>query len=142
EMALQLKAQGEAVSLLAILDTWVMENSYSWWFYVDYYLHPVPWFLKLDTRGKVAFLKTKTSKLLEKIAVLLKLRTDPNAHIPPVNAVYWPGPSFVPRVYDGSITVFRVPKQAAIHIRSHSLAWDKRSSREVQVEVIDGKHDT
>ena len=142
EMALQLKAQGETVSLLAILDTWVMENSYSWWFYVDYYIHRVPWFLKLGAREKVQFVKKITSKLLNKSAVVLKLRTDLNKDLPPVKAVYWPGPSFVPRVYDGPITVFRVPKQSAIYIRSDALAWEKRSTRNVQVEIVQGKHDT
>jgi thioesterase domain-containing protein/acyl carrier protein len=142
EMALQLRAQGETVSLLAILDTWVMENFYSYWFYVDHYIHRVPWFLKLDRREKLRFVKKKTSNLLDKIAVLLKLRTDPHGHLPPQKAIYWPGPSFVPKVYDGRITVFRVPKQSAIYIRSHSLAWEKRSTRDVQVEIVPGKHDT
>src|ERR1043165_10201372 len=120
EMANHFHAQGETDSLLAILDPWVMENSYSYWFYVDYYLLRVPWFLKLDSREKLRFAKEKTNRLLNKIAILLKLRTDADADLPPVNAVYWPDPSFVPRIYDGPITVFRVPKQPAIYKRSRS----------------------
>ena len=142
EMALQLKAQGETVSLLAILDTWVMGNAYSYWFYVDYYLHRVPWFFKLDTSEKRRFLKKKTDALLHKIAVRLKLRKDPNADLPRWDAVYWPGRSFVPKIYDGPITVFRVPKQSAIFIRSKTLAWDRHSNRDVQVEIVPGTHET
>jgi amino acid adenylation domain-containing protein len=142
EMALQLKAQGETVSLLAILDTWVMENTYSYWFHVDYYLRRVPWFLKLGASEKLGFVKKKMNGLLNKIAIQLKLRTDPDAHLPRWNEVYWPDSSFEPKIYDGPITVFRVPKQPATYIRSHTLAWDKRSSCDVHVEIVPGTHET
>lgn len=142
EMALQLKAQGETVSLLAILDTWVMENSYSYWFYVDYYIHRLPWFLKLNSREKLRIVKRKTSGLLNKSAVLLKLRTDAKGNLPSKNAVYWPGASFVPRIYDGRITVFRVPKQPTINVRNETLGWDKRSTQQVDIQIVPGTHST
>jgi thioesterase domain-containing protein len=86
--------------------------------------------------------KKKVKGVLHKIAALLKPKTHPDAHLPRWNEVYWPGPSFVPKIYDGRITVFRVPKQSAVFIRNHALAWDKRSTRDVHVETIPGEHDT
>jgi len=142
EMATQLKAQGETVSLLAILDTWVMENTYSYLFYVDYYFHRTKWFLKLGARQKLDFVKNKISRSFDNTAVRLRLREGHGASLPPVTAVYWPDSSFVPRTFDGRITVFRVPNQPATRIRSHSLGWESRSRGGVDVEVVPGGHQT
>ena len=143
EMATQLKAQGETVSLLAMLDTWVMENTYSYLFYLDYYYHRTQWFLKLRARDKFSFLKNKIRRSLDNAAVRLRLREGPHgSSLPPVTAVYWPDSSFVPSTYDGRITVFRVPDQPATRIRSHSLGWEQRAAGGVHVEVLPGGHQT
>ena len=142
EMATQLKAQGETVSLLAILDTWVMENTYSYLFYVDYYINRTKWFSKLSARQKFSFVKDKISRSINNFAIRFRLREGNGAGLPPVTAVYWPDSSFVPRTYDGRITVFRVPNQPATRIRSHNLGWESRCTRGVDVEVVPGEHQT
>jgi aspartate racemase len=142
EMATQLKAQGEKVSLLAILDTWVMENTYSYLFYLDYYYHRTQWFLKLKAREKFSFVRDKISRSLDNTAVRLRLREGNGSSLPPVTAVYWPDSSFVPSTYDGRITVFRVPNQPATRIRSNSLGWESRSTGGVDVEIVPGGHET
>jgi thioesterase domain-containing protein/acyl carrier protein len=142
EMALQLKAEGESVSLLAILDTWVMENTYSYLFYVDYYIKRARWFLRLGAREKLHFVRSKINDSFDTVAVRLRLRAPSGAPLPPVTAIYWPDGSFVPRTYDGRITVFRVPRQEATRIRSHALGWESRATAGVDVEVVSGEHDT
>jgi thioesterase domain-containing protein len=142
EMATQLKARGETVSFLGILDTWVMENTYSYLFYVDYYYHRTKWFLKLGAREKFNFLRDKISRSIDKTAVRLRLREGHPATLPPIKAVYWPDSSFVPHTYDGRITVFRVPNQPATRIRSKALGWESRTSGGVDVEVVPGGHNT
>jgi thioesterase domain-containing protein len=142
EMALQLKAQGESVSLLAILDTWVMENTYSYLFYIDYYLARTRWLLKLSAREKLDFVKSKISRSVDNFAVRLRLRERHRATLPPVTAVYWPDASFVPRTFDGRIIVFRVSNQPMTRIRSHSLGWEERSATGVDVELVPGDHST
>jgi aspartate racemase len=142
EMATQLKAQGEKVSLLAILDTWVMENTYSYLFYVDYYFNRAKWFLKLGARHKVDFVKNKIGRSIHNAAIRFRLREGNGTGLPPVTAVYWPDSSFVPRTYDGRITVFRVPNQPATRIRSHNLGWESRCTGGVEVEVVSGEHQT
>jgi thioesterase domain-containing protein len=142
EMATQLKAQGDTVALLAILDTWVMENTYSYLFYVDYYVKRTRWFFELSAREKLNFVKDKISRSLDNYAVRLRLREGHAATLPPVTAVYWPDPSFVPRTYDGRITVFRVSDQPATRIRSHALGWEARSIGGVDVEIVPGGHGT
>ena len=141
-MATQLKAQGETVSLLAILDTWVMENTYSYLFYVDYYFNRAKWFLELSARQKFDFVKGKISRSIDNFAIRFRLREGHGTGLPPVTAVYWPDSSFVPRTYDGRITVFRVPNQPATRIRSHNLGWESRSTGGVDVEVVTGEHQT
>ena len=142
EMATQLKAQGETVSLLAILDTWVMENTYSYLFYVDYYLNRARWLLKLSTREKLNFAKGKISEVIDNTTNRLRRRRNGHGPLPPVSAVYWPDSSFVPRTVDGRITVFRVVDQPATRIRSHALGWESRSTGGVDVEIVPGDHDT
>jgi aspartate racemase len=142
EMATQLKAQGETVSLLAILDTWVMENTYSYLFYFDYYFQRSKWFLKLSARQKFDFLKGKLDSSIDNIATRLRLREGRGASLPPVAAVYWPDSSFVPHTYDGRITVFRVAHQPATRILSHTLGWESRSTGGVDVEIVPGGHHT
>jgi len=143
EMATQLKAQGETVSLLAILDTWVMENTmYSYLFYLNYYYHRMKWFSKLSVREKFNFSRDKISRFIDNTAVRLRLREGHRAALPPLTAVYWPDSSFVPRTYDGRITVFRVPNQPLTRIRSNSLGWESRSTGGVDVEVVPGGHET
>src|ERR1043165_3635294 len=144
EMANHFHAQGETVSLLAILDTWVMENTYSYLFYVDYYVNRAKWFSKLSARQKFDFVKGKISRSIDNFAVKFRLRegNGAGAALPPVTAVYWPASSLVPRTYDGRITVFRVPNQPATRIRSHNLGWESRSTGGVEVEVVSGEHQT
>jgi aspartate racemase len=143
EMATQLKTQGETVSLLAILDTWVMENTmYSYLFYLDYYYDRMKWFLKLSVREKFNFARDKISRSIDNTAVRLRLREGHRAALPPLTAVYWPDSSFVPRTYDGRITVFRVPNQPVTRIRSNSLGWESRSTGGVDVEIVPGGHET
>jgi thioesterase domain-containing protein len=128
--------------MLAILDTWVMENTYSYLFYLDYYYHRTQWFLRLSAREKFGFVKDKVSRSLDNVAIRLRLREGHGTALPPVTAVYWPDSSFVPSSYDGRITVFRVPNQPATRIRSHSLGWESRSTTGVDVEVVPGGHET
>jgi len=142
EMATQLKAQGETVSLLAILDTWVMENTYSYLFYVEYYFQRGKWFLELSAREKFNFVRDKISRSLDNVAVRLRLREAHRGALPPVTAVYWPDSSFVPRTFDGRITVFRLSNQPSTRIRSHSLGWEERSTNGVDVEIVPGEHHT
>ena len=143
EMAAQLKAQGETVSFLGILDTWVMENTYSYLFYVEYYCERARWFLKLGARAKFKFVTDKIGRSLNNVMVRLRLReAHGGAALPPVTAVYWPDSSFVPHIYDGPITVFRVSNQPATRIRSHTLGWEERTTGGVDVEIVPGDHNT
>jgi thioesterase domain-containing protein len=143
EMATQLKAQGETVSFLGILDTWVMENTYSYLFYVEYYYERARWFLKLSARAKFKFVTDKIGRSLNNVMVRLRLReAHGGAALPPVTAVYWPDSSFVPHIYDGPITVFRVSNQPATRIRSHTLGWEERTTGGVGVEIVPGDHNT
>ena len=54
--------------------------------------------------------------------------------------VYFPGPNFVPRTYEGRITVFRVQRQPRQRIRDSQLGWGKLAKGGVDVHFIPGNH--
>ena len=129
-MARQLSEQGIEVALLAIFDTWVTENTYShFWFHFDYYLHRIGPVLKLRPKQVLRLVWKKMSNLRRHI-------------INPWFDAYWPAPDFVPRVYTGRVTLFRIQKQPYTRIRDAQLGWGARASGGVEVHVVPGTHKT
>ena len=100
-MACRLQEQGEAVSLLGILDTFVMENTYNYLWYVEHYVRRLGFWLRLPAKGKISFLNSQWRKVV------------PNRNSPEnvLHRVYFPGADFEPKTYAGRILVLRVIKQ-------------------------------
>jgi hypothetical protein len=53
EMACRLQEQGETVSLLGVLDTFVMENTYNYFWYLEHYARRLRFWLRLPARRKI-----------------------------------------------------------------------------------------
>ena len=56
--------------------------------------------------------------------------------------IYFPGPEFVPRTYDGKIRVFRARRQPLDRIRDRELGWGKLALGGVDVHIVPGDHGT
>ena len=85
--------------------------------------------LKLRPRQMLRLVRKKLSNLARHI-------TNPWA------AAYWPAGDFVPRVYTGRVTLFRIRKQPYTRIRDVQLGWGARASGGVEVHVVPGTHKT
>jgi len=142
EMARKLEAQGEQIGLLAVLDTWVMENT------------QIPVFWRMDDRKNRLRSALRMSvheqfnyvgkTLLNGIRALrrkLHLGTRAEGTCPSLPNLwrqsYWPGPEFVPKLFGGKVTVLRLPKQPWYRIRDFQLGWGSRALGGVEVHVID-----
>lgn len=127
EMARRLEQQGEKVALLGILDTWVVENTYSIFFYLEHYADRLRWLTRQGFRNQVSFIRKYAR------GAMMRQRN-------PLHEVYFPGPNFVPRTYNGRIAVFRARKQPRQRIRDVSLGWGKLALAGVDVYFIPGGH--
>jgi len=142
EMALRLHEQGEKIALLGMLDTWVMENTYNKFLYVEYYFRRFRSLLHLSASEKLGFLKQKGLRTIRNLKASSSNSTsaDSGNHNRNPLHIYFPGPDFVPRVYPGRISVFRVRKQPLNRIREASLGWAAIARDGVVIHVVPGKH--
>jgi amino acid adenylation domain-containing protein len=137
EMTRILEAQGQAVNLLAIIDTWVIENTQNrtlWKIY--YYCDRLQrWWqrpLKARTTMVREVLVNRTRRLVGS-----KDAPEPSEWI----AAYWPGADFVPSRVQSRITVYKIPKQPFYYYGDPLLGWGSRTETGVETHIIpDGKH--
>lgn len=132
EMACRLEEQGEKVSLLGVLDTFVMENTYNYFWYLEHYVERLRFWARLSAKEKLSFITSQWGK------VLLN-RREPES---PLHRVYFPGEDFKPKTYSGRILVFRVFKQPRNRISNWNLGWERLAGGGVEVRVIPGTHET
>lgn len=138
EMARRLEQKGEQVALLGVLDTWVLENTYNRFLYVEYYARRLRSFLRAGFDKGLRFLTRKHMRT-DKDGMSRLAAVNTPARKNPMSA-YFPGPGFVPRTYDGHITVFRVRAQPLNRIRDPQLGWGKLTSAGVDVHLVPGEH--
>ena len=131
EMARRLEQEGEQVAFLGILDTWVVENTYSIFFYLEHYADRLVWLTRLGFRNQLSFIKTYAQGALTR---------DAHRKRNPLHEIYFPGPDFVPRTYKGRIAVFRARRQPRQRIRDVSLGWGRLALGGVDVYYIPGGH--
>ena len=132
EMACRLQAQGETVSLLGVLDTFVMENTYNYFWYLEHYVRRLQFWLRLPAKGKINFINSQWRKVVSN-------RRSPESAL---HRVYFPGPEFEPKTYAGRVLVLRVVKQPRNRISSKDLGWSRLARGGVDVRMISGTHET
>ena len=137
EMVHQLEAAGQKVNLLAIFDTWVLENTQKRGLWSLYYysqrlnqLKGQPW------RSIADFLAGVARK---------RFRFWAGSRPAPVKSewieAYWPGKDFVPHRVQCPITIFKAPKQPFYYHKDELMGWGSRTGSEVEIEVIPhGRH--
>ena len=131
EMARQLDAQGQKVSLLAIFDTWNLD-------------HPsrLRAFLRFSRIEQLRALQRKVRIAAKRIKRFLCFGRSQPSRSGGSAANYWPGRDLFPRIYRGNVTVFRVSKQQYYRIRDEQLGWGRRTLGGVAVHFIPGDHFT
>jgi thioesterase domain-containing protein len=153
EMARQLSAAGREVGLLAMFDAWPLENTTSRFRHMLVRVYG-----RWKRRWQVGFLSSvlpflrrqlyRTSSSARRPATL-----SPDADDAAMNSServawnrwrerMWPGKDFVPPVFNGRITVFRIRRQPFWRVRDDSLGWRARAASGVEIHEIPGEHHT
>ncbi|MDQ2855409.1 MAG: AMP-binding protein, partial [Acidobacteriota bacterium] len=139
EMARRLRDQGEEVSLVGILDTWVLENTYNKFLYVEYYARRVRASLRLGFKGQLDLLRKKT-RPPDSLAKATGQSTNGARQLSNPMQAYFPGPGFQPNTYAGRVAVFRAREQPLNRIRDKALGWGKLAMGGVDLHYVSGKH--
>lgn len=147
EMARRLHDAGEKVALVGVLDTWVMENTYNRFLYVEYYARRLASLLRKNPREQWALISAIVSQRIRN-AVRAPGAGDSNVVGSGSAAVgrkrlqetYFPGPDFKPRLYDGRVSVFRAHGQPLNRIRDKELGWGRMATGGVDLEYVPGQH--
>lgn len=145
DMARALRTRGEEVGLLAMLDTWPVENSARYSLVVIESLRKR---LAAARRARgIGWVRAALEHALgaAKNAIAAWAMGSPAAastsEAERWRARAWPGPGFVPPVYDGPITVLRARWQAYYRLRDATLGWSARSREPVRVHAVPGDHE-
>jgi thioesterase domain-containing protein/acyl carrier protein len=139
EMARRLTMAGETVALLAVLDTWVLENTYNNFLYVEYYYKRIRSLLRAAWQNPLQFAREKVATVFQPTGI------EPNASFAvrnPMHEVYFPGDQYVPRSFAGKVTLFRVRRQPLNRIRDPQLGWGRLAEGGVDIRLVPGTHST
>ena len=137
EMTRILEAQKQTVDLVAIIDTWVLENTQNQKLWKVYYysvrLRQI-WRQPVTAQAK-AILKALRNRILWSMGAKSAPRKDEWGE------TYWPGEDFVPSKVSSRITVFKIPKQPFYYHSDKLLGWGSRTTSGVDLEIIPhGRH--
>ena len=139
EMARRLEVEGQKVAMLGVLDTWVLENTYTRFLYLTYYARRLRSAWQSSPRQCYELIYDKARKILNRSPASTSNGT---ATLASPLAAYWPGSDFKPKMYGGDVSVFRVRHQPLDRIRARDLGWSGLTTGEVEVIFVPGKHGT
>jgi amino acid adenylation domain-containing protein len=135
DMARLLERQGEEVGLLAIFDTFVMENSQIRFLWkIDYYWGRLKRVNAMSLERKWNYVKG-----------WFRRRVKPAGRPTATGGVswptmFWPGKDFVPPKFGRKITVFKNPKQPFFYVRDPLMGWGTRTTVGVELHVVNSTH--
>jgi thioesterase domain-containing protein len=131
QMILELESRGNEVSLFAIFDTWVLENSQirPLWA-VEYYLQRMRTSIDLPLKEQLATL----GRVLRRLAG----RNGPNES--GWGKAYWPGEDFQPPRFRAPVLLFKRPRQPYFYVRDPLMGWGARSMGGTDICEIECEH--
>jgi thioesterase domain-containing protein len=132
-MARTLNQQGERVGMLAVFDTWVLENTQKrilW--YVHYYSQRLHAFRHLSGRElmQAAFKAFRSA--------VSRARGGQRSTW---SQAYWPGEDFVHPTFSGKVALFKRPKQPFYYVDDPEMGWGRRALSGVEVQVLPIDHE-
>ena len=141
EMARRLEQEGQEIRLLGVIDTWVMENTYNYFWYFNYRAKRL--LSALRGIGKRLSSKNKevqsaaTNRDINMSTLVLANYAERKQK---AFKVYFPGPGYVAPSFEGRIAVFRTQRQPHNRIRDARLGWGKLAKGGVDIHFIPGDH--
>jgi thioesterase domain-containing protein len=131
EMILELESRGEEVALLAILDTWVLENCQNRVLWeLAYRLERLRNFPRLPFSQLLATLQREFGRLAG--------RNGSGANDWP--RTYWPRDGFQPPRFRAPVMLFKRPRQPYYYVRDPEMGWGKRSTGGVEICEVNCGH--
>ena len=129
-MAQILELQQEQVGMLAIFDTWVLENTQrpNLW-RMHYYWQRLKRIIKLPVREQIKTVSTAARNLLHSL---------PKGDVSWQRA-YWPGNDFIPPIFGGRITLFKRPRQPYYYVDDPTMGWGTRAGT-IDIQVLSITH--
>jgi thioesterase domain-containing protein/acyl carrier protein len=130
ELACQLNEQGEQVALLAILDAYALSRSWAikqLWRpknLIKFILNVPPW---LIDQWRVRSSRDDKQEIPEEFKGLFQ------AHVNSLTKYH-------PKIYDGKITLFRVPILSLLRSFDPELGWEELAKGGVETHLISGSH--
>ena len=119
--------------MLAVFDTWVLENTQKPILsYVHYYSQRLRGFLRLSGRER---LRTAFKALRNAVGRARGGRRSTWSQ------AYWPGEDFVPPTFSGKVALFKRPKQPFYYKDDPEMGWGGRSRSGVDVQVLPIDHE-
>jgi thioesterase domain-containing protein len=142
EIARKIESRGQAVALLAVIDTWQVEHSYDpRMLTVRLKVLALQQFLRDDWHAKLKKLTGVPSRLARRLSSMVS--RVPERGQPDVWAQrVWPGGDWRPTTMKGQIDVLTVRRQPYYRPRDSYLGWKDRSEQGVVLVPIPGKHNT
>ena len=140
DMARVLESQNQTIGLLAIFDTWVIENNQNrvlWYLY--YYGQRLKKLWNLPLRRKLANLNRVLRRKAKRVSGIVGNPTQSEKQNL-WQASYWPGEDFIPRQVNTPITVFKIPEQPFYYVNDPLMGWASRTTKKVEIELIAAKH--
>lgn len=144
EMACRLEREGHEIPLLGIIDTWVMENTYNYFWRFKYNASGIIVRMLRGIKKEFGIVNKKpqegASNNGDKTSTLVP--SDYAERKQKTFKVYFPGPDYVAPSFHGRIAVFRTQRQPRSRIRDAHLGWDKLAKGGVDIHIIPGDHDS
>ena len=144
DLAVQLEAEGQQVALLAIFDTWDILTLNRLWI-IDYYWRHLRYLRRQSRRVQIDAFRKKFQDSVRNIIrriIPVSRSAESGVRQNPWKTGYKPNVAFVPKIFSGRLTVYRVDSQPYFRIRDEALGWGKRVRGGVDVEFVTGKHST
>jgi amino acid adenylation domain-containing protein len=129
-----LEHQNEKVGMLAVFDTWVLENSQRpilWMVY--YYSQRAQHFWKL---GLTEQMRSAVRNIRHVVRKLLGRKPETEW-----GKSYWPDQAFQPATFHGRVTLFKRPKQPYYYVNDPQMGWGARALAGVDVRVMPIMHE-
>jgi len=137
EMVRILESEGETVDLLAIIDTWVIENTQNRWLWKIYYYYDQ--LRRLSRQSWSSRLAVVRKAMRNRLQWWTRAKSAPRKS--EWTRTYWPGEDFVPAQIHSRITVFKIPKQPFYYRPDPLLGWGSRTTSSVSTELVPhGRH--
>ena len=144
EMARRLEQEGQEIRLLGVIDTWVMENTYNYFWYLNYrakrLLFQALRFIRNQLSIKNKQVQSAATNKDINMSTLVLANHAERKH--KAFKVYFPGPDYVAPSFEGRIAVFRTNRQPHNRIRDARLGWGKLAKGGVDIHFITGDHES